>query len=187
MNAQIKFEFGHGLIVFERVMPLWLWKKRDFFSFRSLYSRQLYTFNSNLPHGCVIGMGRTSLKLVMVWWFLTLKKKVEIFIFLSLSSQQLSLLIQLKFNIWMCHWNRNAQGKFEFGHDSISFDKVIPLELGKKGISGFCSLSPKQLYTFNSIFTYGYLNGMHRSSSNLVMVWWFLKSYRSWTLKKVKF
>jgi hypothetical protein len=112
----VKFEFGDGLMITDRVIPLELWKK--------LIISQTVVFNSNLTYGYFTGMCRSSSNLVMFWWFLaelcplTLKKKEEIF--------------------------------------------------------SFCSLFPQQLYIFNSNLTYGYVIRMRWSTLNLVMVWWFL-------------
>jgi hypothetical protein len=65
--------------------------------------------------------------------------------------------IQCKFKIWICH--EKIQVKFEFGHRPMIFDRVMPLD----EIFSYCSLSPQQLYTFNSNLTYGYVKGLHRS------------------------
>ena len=62
---------------------------------------------------------------------------------------------QLKFDIWIHH--RKMQVKFEVGHGLMIFDRVSPLELGKKSeIFRFCSLSLLRLHTFNSDLIYGY-------------------------------
>jgi hypothetical protein len=57
------------------------------------------------------------------------------------------------------------QVKFEFSYGPMIFDRVVPLE----EIFSFLSLS-QQLYTFIENFTYGYVKGIHRTSSNLVIV-----------------
>jgi hypothetical protein len=56
----------------------------------------------------------------------------------------------------------------------------LPFNFEKKEIFNYCSLSPKQLSIFNSNLMYGYVIGICWSSSNLVMVWWYL----TWTMKK---
>jgi hypothetical protein len=43
----------------------------------------------------------------------------------------------------------------------------------RHSIIGFHLLSLELLHTFNSSLVYGYILGLCRSSSNLVMVWWF--------------
>jgi hypothetical protein len=68
-KIQVKFEFGHGLMIFGRVMPLLLDKKYEIFSFRLLSPQWYYTFNSNFTYGYVKGMRRPSLNLVIVQWF----------------------------------------------------------------------------------------------------------------------
>jgi hypothetical protein len=79
--------------------------------------------------------------------------------------------IQLKFYIWICQ--RNAQVKFEFGHGLMIFwQSYAPFTLKKKSeILSFRSLSPKQLYIFNSNLTYGYVIRIYWSSLNWVIVW----------------
>jgi hypothetical protein len=62
--------------------------------------------------------------------------------------------------------------KLEFGHGSMVLIRIMPLLLWKKEIFSFCSLSPQQLYIFNSNLTYGYVIRINWPSSNLVMVWW---------------
>jgi hypothetical protein len=69
-NAQVKLEFGHGLMIFGRVMPLSLWKWYELFSFRSLSPQQYFTIKSNLTYRYIIGISSSSSNLAMVWWFL---------------------------------------------------------------------------------------------------------------------
>jgi hypothetical protein len=73
--------------------------------------------------------------------------------------------IQLKFGIWIRQ--RYAQVKSEYGHGLMIFGRVVPL-------FSFCSLSPKRYYTLNSNLRYRYILGISNSSSDLVMVRWFL-------------
>jgi hypothetical protein len=73
--------------------------------------------------------------------------------------------IQLKFEIW------NAKVKFEFGHGSMIFSRVMPhLLWKKKEIFSFHSLSPQQLYTFNSNLTIDHFSTTIRSIWRAVLL-----------------
>jgi hypothetical protein len=78
-------------------------------------------------------------------------------------------------HIWI--YNEKIQAKFEFGHGPMIFDRVMPLD----EILSFRSLSPQQLYTFNSNLRYGYV------ISGQVWIWpcfeEFWQSYTPFTLK----
>jgi hypothetical protein len=63
-KIQVKFEFGHGQMIFDRVMP-----HDEIFSFRSLSPQWYFTFNSNLTYRYVKGMRRSSSNLVIIRWF----------------------------------------------------------------------------------------------------------------------
>jgi hypothetical protein len=118
---------------------------------------------------------RSSLNLVMVRWFLVELCPfylIWIFQFLFIISPTV-FHIQLKFDISIRQ--RNAKVKIKFGYGSMVFGRVMSLSLWKEyEILSFCLFSPQQCYIFNSNLTYGYVKGMRRSSSNLVMVRWFL-------------
>jgi hypothetical protein len=84
-NTQVKFKFGHGLMISELFI---LNFEIFFFSFSSLSSQQLYTCNSNLTYIYISGI---SLNLVMDRWcwtmFISLEcwNKLEIFSFRNLT------------------------------------------------------------------------------------------------------
>jgi hypothetical protein len=68
------------------------------------------------------------------------------------------------------HFRDSAEGRFKrvIRMGNHSFGKT---ELGKWKWNHWFLI--KHMYTLNSILTYVYVKGMHRSGSNLVMVWWF--------------
>jgi hypothetical protein len=70
-NALVNFQFGHGLMIADRVIPLELWIKSEILSFSSLTLQWLYTFNSNLTYIHILGISSSSLNLVVVQWFWT--------------------------------------------------------------------------------------------------------------------
>jgi hypothetical protein len=83
----------------------------------------LHTFNSNLTYGYVMSKYRSSLNLVMVWWFLAelcpfYLKIIWNFQFPFIISTTVQH-IQLKLDIWICQ--EKIQVKFEFGHGSMIF------------------------------------------------------------------
>jgi hypothetical protein len=70
--------------------------------------------------------------------------------------------IQLKFKIWINH--KKMQVKYKFGHGTMIFDRVMPLEV----IFSFRSSSSQKLNTFNSNLTYGYFKGMRSSHGSMI-------------------
>jgi hypothetical protein len=125
------------------------------FSFRSLSPQRYYTFNSNLTYGYDKAMRRSSSNLVMVPWFFLQKyasfhfekRKFSICIIIS----PIVVHIQFKFNAWICH--KNTMVIFEFGHDLMIADRVIPLELLKNSeFFNYRSLSPQWCSHLNQIW-----------------------------------
>jgi hypothetical protein len=63
---------------------------------------------------------------------------------------------------------------------------VLPFVTPSFHNHGFRSISLERLDIFNSNLVYGYIIGLCRSSSNLVMVrWFFWQSYPSWKKNSV--
>jgi hypothetical protein len=82
----------------------------------------LHTLHSNLTNGYIIGKYRSSSNLVIVRWFLA-----ELCSLIKFSVSVTLVYFTLKFDIWI--HQRNAQVKFEFGHGSMIFGRVMPLSL----------------------------------------------------------
>jgi hypothetical protein len=114
-NAQVNWKFGHGLMIFGRVMLLSLWKYYEIFSFRSLSPQQLDIFNSNLIYGYEFGHGLmiADRLIPLVLW-----KKNGNFQFLFIISP-LVVHIQLKFD------NSNLTYRYILGKSSSSFNLVV--------------------------------------------------------------
>lgn len=88
--------------------------------------------------------------------------------------------IQLRFDICINH--RNLQLRFEFGHSLMIFFQILPLELGKK--FSFCSVTFVEMYVWSSDCMYRCFTRKYRSSSNVVMVQWFLTELSLLNLEK---
>jgi hypothetical protein len=105
-NAHVKFKFGHGLMIFGRVMPLSFWKDKKFqflFIICPTFVHIQLKFNISICHRFMQVKFDFGHGLIIFGSYASLKKIINHFPLIFFPT---GLHIQLKFNVWV--HNRNV-------------------------------------------------------------------------------